>query len=140
MQVELLWETLFNWILNKTNIRITCNIIPLLLGYLEPYPNPIPVNTINMITKSYIVYCSRNNLKLNIYNLQTRIKSAYETYEFISIKNNKKIILITSENLLNNNSKKITQNPPLSPQHVSSKTNHPTPVQNNNTNFRQPRV
>ena len=89
-QVKLLWETLFNWILNKTNIRITPNITPILLGYLEPYPNPIPVNTINMITKSYIFYCSRNNLKLNIYNLQIRIKSTYQTYEFIAIKNNKK--------------------------------------------------
>ena len=46
------------------------------------------INTINMITKSYIFYCSRSKLRLNIYQLQTRLKSAYETYEFNAIKNN----------------------------------------------------
>ena len=62
--------------------------MPIILGYIETYPNPLVINTINMITKSYIFYCSRKNLRLNIYHLQTRIKTAHDTYKFNSIKYN----------------------------------------------------
>ena len=86
--VNLLWQTLYNWIAHKSNIRIIPNIISIILGYTETYPNPVVINTINMITKSYIFYCSRNNLKLNIYQLQTRLETAFETYEFNAIRNN----------------------------------------------------
>ena len=88
-QILLLWQLLYEWIFNKTKIRINLDKPSILLGYIQPYPNPIPINTINMITKSYIFYCSKNNLRLNIYHLQTRIKTAYNMVEFISIKNNK---------------------------------------------------
>ena len=54
----------------------------IILGYIESYPNPIPINTINMTTKSYIFYCSRNKLRL-------RIKTVFETHEFISFKTNR---------------------------------------------------
>ena len=86
--VNLLWKTLYDWIAHKTNIRIIPNITAAILGYTDPYPNPVIINTLNMITKAYIFYSSRNNLRLNIYQLQTRLKSAYENYEFIAIKNN----------------------------------------------------
>ena len=69
------------------------HIIPekksIILGFIESYPNPIAINFINMTTKSYIFYCSRKNLRLNIYNLQNRLNSAYDTEEFISIKNDR---------------------------------------------------
>ena len=61
--VYLLWQTLYNWIAHKSNIRIIPNIISIILGYTETYPNPVVINTINMVTKSYIFHCSRNNLK-----------------------------------------------------------------------------
>ena len=89
--VHLLWQTLYNWILNKTNIRLIPEIIPIILGYIETYPNPRVINTINMVTKSYIFYCSRKKLRLNIYHLQTRIKTAYETYQFNSRKNDQSV-------------------------------------------------
>ena len=85
----LLWQTLYEWIYNKTKIRIILDKASIILGYIQPYPNPITINTINMVTKSYIFHCSKNNLRLNIYHLQTRLKTAYQTAEFISIKNNK---------------------------------------------------
>ena len=84
--VNLLWQTLYNWIAHKSNIRIIPNITSAILGYTDPYPYPAVINTINMITKSYIFYCSRNKLRLNIFQLQTCLKSAYETYEFNAIK------------------------------------------------------
>ena len=84
--VYLLWQTLYNWISNKCNIRIITDKMSIILGYIEPYPNPVVINTINMVTKSYIFYCSRNNLRLNIFQLQTRLKTAYETYEFNATK------------------------------------------------------
>ena len=58
----------------------------ILLGYIDPYINT-PINTINMVTKSYIFHCSKNNRKLNIYHLQTRIRTMYQTIEFIATKN-----------------------------------------------------
>ena len=86
--VFLLWQVLYEWIFTKTNIRITLNKTAFLLGYTEPYQNTIPINTINMLTKSYIFHCSKKKIKLNIYHLQTRIKTTFETLEFLSIKNN----------------------------------------------------
>ena len=41
-----------------------------------------------MITKSYIFYTSRNKNKLNIYQLQMRIKTSLFNLEFTAIKNN----------------------------------------------------
>ena len=41
-----------------------------------------------MITKSYVFHCSKKKIKLNIYHLQTRIKTTFETLDFISKKNN----------------------------------------------------
>ena len=79
--VKTLWQTLYNWILNKTNIRIVPEKKSIILGYTESYPNPIAINFINMTTKSYIFYCSRKKLRLNIYHLQNRIKEAYNTHE-----------------------------------------------------------
>ena len=87
-QVALMWQVLYDWIYNKTSNRIIPEKKSILLGYTEPYPTPIPINTINMITKSYIFHCSKNNTKLNIYHLQTRIKTSLETLEFISRTNN----------------------------------------------------
>lgn len=87
-QVFLLLQVLYDWILNKTNIQIILNKTAFILGYTYPLSNQIPINTINMITKSYIFHCSRNSKRLNIYHLQNRIKDTFETQEYISKKNN----------------------------------------------------
>ena len=55
--VLLLWHTLYNWIYNKLKIRIP----------LEFNPNSHAINTINMITKSYIFFYSRGKQKPNIF-------------------------------------------------------------------------
>ena len=83
-----LWNTLYDWIFNITDIRIIPDKKEIILGYLQIYPNPIPINTINLITKSYIFYCSKNNINLNIFHLQSRIKTTIETMEFLANKNN----------------------------------------------------
>ena len=83
-----LWNTLYEWIYNVTHIRIIPDKNEIILGYTQVYPNPIPINTINLITKSYIFYCSKNNINLNIFHLQSRIKTTIETMEFLANKNN----------------------------------------------------
>ena len=85
-----LWNTLYEWIYNITDIRIIPDKNEIILGYLQVYPNPIPINTmsINLITKSYIFYCSKNYINLNIFHLQSRIKTTIETMEFLANKNN----------------------------------------------------
>ena len=83
-----LWNTLYEWIYNITHIRIIPDQKEIILGYLQAYPNPIPINAINLITKSYIFYCSKNNINLNIFHLQSRIKTTIGTMEFLATKNN----------------------------------------------------
>ena len=87
-ETNLLWKTLYQWIFTMINVRIIPVKIDILLGLTQPCLNAIPINTINMITKSYIFHCSKNNLRLNIFQLQKRLKTAYQMIEFISIKNN----------------------------------------------------
>ena len=85
-EVLLLWQTLYQWISSKLNTHLRPEKNSILLGYIEPYIN-IPLNTINMVTKSYIFHCSKKNRRLNIYHLQNRLKTTYQTIEFIATKN-----------------------------------------------------
>ena len=87
--VHLLWETLYNWIYNKLKIRIPLDKPNIILGNIDLNPNSQAINTLNMITKSYIFYCSRGKQQLNIYHLQNRIESTFYTLEFIARKNEK---------------------------------------------------
>ena len=64
-QVFLLLQVLYDWILNKTNIQIILNKTAFILGYTYPLSNQIPINTINMITKSYIFHCESSSFATN---------------------------------------------------------------------------
>ncbi len=90
-QVRLLWDTIMQWILRKTNININLSEQQTLLGYSSGNNNQIPVNTILICTKAYIFYCARTNKRLNIYHLQDRIKRTYLEQEFVSKRNNKEL-------------------------------------------------
>ena len=87
-QVLQLWNTLYNWIFTRTGIRFVPTKLAIILGQTYPYRNVIQINTINMITKSYIFYTSRKKNRLNIYQLQMRIKTSLLNLEFTAIKNN----------------------------------------------------
>ena len=85
--VHQLWNLLYTWIRNKNRLQITPDKSTIILGHIHPYGNTIPINTINMITKAYIFTCSRNNRILNIYHLQSRIKTSLLNLEFNATKN-----------------------------------------------------
>ena len=87
--VHLLWQTLYNWIYNKLKIRIPLDKPNIILGNIDLNPNSQAINTLNMITKSYMFYCSRGKQQLNIYHLQNIIESTFYTLEFIAPKNEK---------------------------------------------------
>ena len=88
-KVSFIWSLLYNWIRNRTGFIISINKSTILLGHIYPHRYTIPLNTINMITKSYIFYCSIHNCNLNIYHLQQRIKTSIQNLEFTATLNNK---------------------------------------------------
>ena len=87
--VSQLWNSLYTWIRNKSRLQITPDKCTIILGHIHPWGNTIPINTINMITKAYIFSCSRNKRLLNIFHLQSRIKTSILNLEFNAIKNQK---------------------------------------------------
>ena len=72
-QTNLLWQNVFSWINQNLQRPLNIDKTTLLLGHLDHY-NPIPINTILMITKSYILTTSRKNKILNIFQLQRKKK------------------------------------------------------------------
>ena len=84
-----LLHNLKNWIQNKVNINIQLTKTDLILGYLMNLNYNIPLNTILLVTKSYILWCSRHDKYLNITQLQSWIESTYTQQENISKLNQK---------------------------------------------------
>ena len=72
-----LWNKLFVWITKKLRITVDFNTEMVILGYLERDENYISLNSIILITKSYIFWSSRNKIQPNIHTLQVRIKNTY---------------------------------------------------------------
>ena len=85
---QTLWNNIKTWILNKTTYNITFDTKTIILGYLFNNNISTPINTIILVTKSYIFWCSRHNIIPCNYQLQTRIKESYETQKAISCLNN----------------------------------------------------
>ena len=75
-----IWKNVSMWINNKLkiNINTTLNKETIILGYLLNNEFYYPFNTILITTKSYIFWCCRHSVPLNIFNLQSRIIFFYE--------------------------------------------------------------
>ena len=77
------------WIKTKINSTITFEPSTIILGYLNNDNRSIPLNTIILITKSYIFWCSRKKNKPNIFSLQKRIQETYNNQNMVARLNNK---------------------------------------------------
>ena len=74
---SLIWLNLQKWIKNKTNHEIDFTPQTIILGYLMKNNLQIPINTIILVSKSYIFWCTIKNKNPNIFELQKRIKQTY---------------------------------------------------------------
>ena len=68
-----LWENLSIWIRNKLNILTNFTEIIIILGYLNSNNYAQPLNTIILVTKSYIFWCCSNHVNPNPMDLQNKI-------------------------------------------------------------------
>ena len=74
----------------------------IILGYYEKDENYIPLNSIILITKSYIFWSSRNKIQTNINTLKVRIKDTYLDQKFIHTKNGKEDNFLSKWNYWSN--------------------------------------
>ena len=81
-----LWNKLSVWITEKLRITVDFNTEMVILGYLERDENYIRLNSIILITKSYIFWSLQNKIQPNIHTLQVRIKNTYINQKFIHTK------------------------------------------------------
>ena len=100
--VNNLWNNLSDWITQKIRITVNFNTTMIILGYLEKDENYIPLNSIILITKSYIFWSSRNKIQTNINTLQDRIKNTYLDQKFIHTKNGKEDNFLSKWNYWSN--------------------------------------
>ena len=87
--IKQLWIDLQQWIKNKTNINVEFTPIIIILGYMNDDNFKIPLNTIILVTKSYIFWCSKNKKVPTIFLLQNRIIEVYNTQYMLARLNNK---------------------------------------------------
>ena len=85
--VQSLWENLSNWILNKLEIRIDIDNPTQILGCFQMNFNHIPLNSLILVTKSYIFWCAKKSRNPDIFGLQKRIKQMYYEQKAIASKN-----------------------------------------------------
>ena len=72
-----LWNDVENWIAHATSIPIKFSPVEILFGYLNlDYFNPI--NTIILVTKTYIFSKSRKAIPLDISELKSNIRQVYD--------------------------------------------------------------
>ena len=86
---SILLNDLQNWISNKIGINIQLTKCDIILGYLINNNFKHALNTILLVTKSYIFWSSRHDKSPNINQLQSWIKSTYSQQEIISKINQK---------------------------------------------------
>lgn len=84
-----IWNDLEKWIYEKLNIRFYFNQNIIILGYLNTDNYNIPINTVLMVTKSYIFTCSRKNRQPHIHHLLKQIKDTYNDQKLIAACNDK---------------------------------------------------
>ena len=83
------WLDIKLWIQNKLNITIVLSPIEIILGYQHKNNFQVPLNTIIMVTKSYLFWCSCTDQIDNFQYLQDRIKTVYYEQEAVSKLQNK---------------------------------------------------
>ena len=94
-----LWQDLKIWLENTLRINIVWDQKTIILGYMLRDKKANPINTVILITKSYLFWCSRKNKDPNILELLSRIKSCiFEQQESAAIPNKKEQFLKTWEN------------------------------------------
>ena len=81
------------WITEQLRITVDFNTEMIILGYLERDESNIPLNSIILITKSYIFWSSQNKIQTNIHTLQVRIRNTYIDQKFIHRRREKKITI-----------------------------------------------
>ena len=79
-----LWKEVEKWITHATCIPIKFSPEEILFGYLNP-DNFYPINTIVLVTKTYIFTKSRNALPLDIFELKNKIKQVYEEQQYLAL-------------------------------------------------------
>ena len=84
-----LWENITTWIRNKLNITITLSSLEIILGYQHRNNYMKPLNTIILVTKAYIFWCTQKNKDPIIADLLTRIETTYTEQNTIALKTNK---------------------------------------------------
>ena len=80
-----LWHNLENKILYKTHFQVEFNCEDVILGYKHYNANSYAINTIIMITKSYIFSNSRKGYRTNLEDLLTKIVKVYEEQKLLAL-------------------------------------------------------
>ena len=79
-----LWDSVRQWIFNKTNINVNFTIENILFGEHKNTFNPL--NFIMMNTKYYIYLCTKKKLSMHIFALQMFIKEKYIIESYVARK------------------------------------------------------
>ena len=79
-----LWRNIQTWIFNKLSFNVPLDNYTIVLGYLAADKIAVPLNSIILIAKAYIFNCAIYQNELNIFQLQTRIKSNYNEQLYLA--------------------------------------------------------
>ena len=88
IETKKLWANVKTWLRIKLNFNLAFTRDMVILGYIYPGEGNVPFNTILLISKSYIFWCSRHRRLPNIFDLQKRIETSYFEQKYIATKNN----------------------------------------------------
>ena len=79
-----LWKNVDDWV--QFSVSIQLNLTPpiILLGYIDPHIDAIPLNAILIAVKYYIFCNAKSRKQLNIFSCQNFIKKIYHEQESLS--------------------------------------------------------
>ena len=72
---QILWQQIQEWIHNKVGINVTLLPMHKILGYTDYNDNYTPLNFLLIVTGNYIFTSALNNLPINIFALQNKVKA-----------------------------------------------------------------
>ena len=76
-KVQPLWENLTIWIYNKLGYQINIDTQTIIFGHYHRGNSYIPLNTILLVTKSYIFWCARLKKDPDIFQVQKWVEKTY---------------------------------------------------------------
>ena len=82
-----LWQNIQIWIHNKLKLQIEFSNENIILGYLNWNANHTPLNSLILIAKAFLFWCSRHNQCPNIVKYQERAESLYNMHLQVALWN-----------------------------------------------------